>query len=339
MKLLIVTQSVDRRNPILGFFHRWIEEFANNFDFVTVICLEKGEYNLPHNVRVFSLGKEKGKIKIKYIFNFYRYIWSERRNYDVVFVHMNPIYVILGWLVWKIQKKKTSLWYTHKNVDLKLHLALKLVDDVFTASELSFRLKSSKVHVLGHGIDTELFNIRNTQKSNIILAVGRISNTKRVLEMLPIINTIPEYKLQIIGSPANNDDESYLKKLKHKISDLGLTQKVDFVGDISQSDMPGYYNNAKAMINLSSTGSLDKVVLEAMASGLPVVTTNEAFSEGFSGINMYVPRGDMVVSTVLDVIHMSQEDLDRLSLKEREIIVTRHNLPILIKKISNIITK
>ena len=60
MKLLIITQKVDRNDPILGFFHRWLEEFAKNCEQVTVICLYKREYNLPGNVKVLSLGKESG---------------------------------------------------------------------------------------------------------------------------------------------------------------------------------------------------------------------------------------------------------------------------------------
>src|SRR3989338_3997811 len=97
MKLLIITQKVDKNDPILGFFHRWLEEFAKNVEKLTVICLGKGEYDLPENVRVLSLGKESGHSKIKYLRRFYKYIWMERKNYDAVFVHMNPEYVILGW--------------------------------------------------------------------------------------------------------------------------------------------------------------------------------------------------------------------------------------------------
>jgi len=69
MRLLIITQKVDKNDPILGFFHRWIEEFAKYCQSIIVICLQKGEYNLPKNIKILSLGKEKGKSKIKYIFN------------------------------------------------------------------------------------------------------------------------------------------------------------------------------------------------------------------------------------------------------------------------------
>src|SRR3989344_1998355 len=120
MKLLIITQKVDKNDPILGFFHAWLNEFAKNLESIIVICLYKGEVNLPNNVKVLPLGKENGVSRIKYIFNFYKYIWNERKNYDKVFVHMNPIYVILGGFAWSFLGKRIALWYTHKNVDLKL---------------------------------------------------------------------------------------------------------------------------------------------------------------------------------------------------------------------------
>ena len=59
MRLLILTQKVDINDNNLGFFHRWIEEFARHCESVIVVCLQKGEYHLPPNVKILSLGKEK----------------------------------------------------------------------------------------------------------------------------------------------------------------------------------------------------------------------------------------------------------------------------------------
>src|SRR4051812_38865336 len=96
MKLLITTQKVDKNDPEFLFFYRWIEEFATKFSLVTVICLEERKHDLPANVKVFSLGKEQGESKLKYIKRFFSLIWAERANYDSVFVHMNPEYAVLG---------------------------------------------------------------------------------------------------------------------------------------------------------------------------------------------------------------------------------------------------
>ena len=98
MKLLICTQIVDRKHPILGFFHDWIFEFSKHFNEVHVICLQKGTYNFPKNVHIYSLGKEDGENRITYVVRFYRYFWNIffRVRVDYVFFHMGAIYNILA---------------------------------------------------------------------------------------------------------------------------------------------------------------------------------------------------------------------------------------------------
>src|SRR3990167_9977863 len=140
VKLLIITQKVDVNDDILGFFHGWLEKFAKKFSKLTVICLEKGEYVLPQNVEVLSLGKEAGKSRLKYIFRFYKYIFKYRDDYDAVFVHMNPEYVVLGGLFWKIMRKKILLWYNHTYGGLFFQLWIFFFFIVFPSFLFSFFL-------------------------------------------------------------------------------------------------------------------------------------------------------------------------------------------------------
>ena len=146
MNLLIVTQKADKDDPILGFFHRWVEEFAKNFDTVSVICLEEGSHSFPTNVKVYSLGKAKGarsnfSDRLKYTQRFFSYIWKLRKDYDSVFVHMNPVYLAQAGLLWKLMNKKVGLWYTHRNVDMKLRIAERYADVIFTAAKESFYIE------------------------------------------------------------------------------------------------------------------------------------------------------------------------------------------------------
>lgn len=183
MKLLIITQKVDQNDEVLGFFHRWVEEFSRHCEQVIVICLQSGSYSLPANVRVLSLGKEGGTSKIKYLWRFYQYIIRERKNYDAIFVHMNQVYVILGAILWRCWRKKIALWYTHKQIGLLLWVATRLADKIFTASPQSFNLESKKVIVTGHGLDTEKFYCPNRGRSDggcSVVTVGRITRIKNL---------------------------------------------------------------------------------------------------------------------------------------------------------------
>ena len=111
MRLLITTQILDKNDTNLGFFHTWIEKLAAKVEQVYVICLKKGNYDLPKNVTVMSLGKEQGSVSsLKYAIRFYRCLWGLRGKYDNVFVHMNPEYTILAGWYWRLTGKKVLLW-------------------------------------------------------------------------------------------------------------------------------------------------------------------------------------------------------------------------------------
>jgi glycosyltransferase involved in cell wall biosynthesis len=271
MKLLIITQKVDINDDVLGFFHRWIEEFAKHCEKVTVICLQKGEYNLPGNAEVFSLGKEDKRSRAAYLFNFYSLIWKKRKEYDVVFVHMNPEYVVLGGLVWKLLKKKIALWYTHKSVTLRLRIAEKFADKIFTASKESFRLPSDKVEIVGHGIDIDFFMPdQNTPRGNHWLSVGRLTASKRhdLAIRAAYEAGVP---LRIAGEGPEREN---LKKLADE-----LGADVALLGPLTQVRLRDEYRRAAKLVHRSETGSLDKVVLEAAACGCPVDTTDPALAQ------------------------------------------------------------
>jgi glycosyltransferase involved in cell wall biosynthesis len=271
MRLLIITQTVNTEDSVLGFFVRWIEEFAKHAEHVEVICLQEGKHQLPQNVRVHSLGKETSASRLTYLVNFYRYIWRLRHEYDAVFVHMNPEYVVLGGLLWRLWGKRVALWYTHKNVDLKLRIATLFANHIFTASKESFRLKSTKVEVTGHGIDTDFFSPDpSIPRGDWYLSVGRLMPSKDHRMAIVEARNDSE-KLRIIGTGPERDDlEAYARS---------MGAQVEFVGGLSQVALRDEYRKAKLLIHTSKTGSLDKVVLEALACGLPVRSHDPALKE------------------------------------------------------------
>ena len=251
MKLLLCTQVVDKNDPVLGFFVRWIEEFKKHCE-VEVISLK-------------TLGRG-GKIMRT---------WRLLRRasagqYDAVFVHMNPEYLVAaGWL-WKLRGKKTGLWYTHKSVDLKLRIAERFADIIFTASKESFRLPSSKVRVMGHGIDTDFFcPDPGVVRTEHLLSVGRLMPSKRH-DLAIRIASGQGRTLRIAGE---GPERKNLEALAQK-----LGARVQFLGPLTQVQLRNEYRRAALLIHRSETGSLDKVVLEAAACGLPVDTTDPALA-------------------------------------------------------------
>ena len=287
MKLLIVTQAVDTEDPVLGFFVRWIEEFAKHIERIEVICLKEGKHTLPANVHIHSLGKEKNASQAAYILNFYRYIWQFRHDYDTVFVHMNPEYVVLGGIFWRLWSKRIVLWYTHKSVNLKLRIAVLFAHDIFTASREGCPLTTDKLNVVGHGIDTALFHapIKPFDTPLRIVSVGRITPIKNLDTLIEAVALLKERGIDtavtLIGAPTKPSDEAYLESLKELAKNREVSGKVRFMGNIPHSLMPKTYREFDISVNLCPAGGMDKAVLESMAAGLLVFVSNTAFSELF----------------------------------------------------------
>lgn len=289
MKLLIITQKVDKDDSNLGFFHDWLDKMAGLSD-VFIIANEVGEYNLPENAKVYSLGKER---KISRIIKFIRYqllLLKLLPKSDGIFFHMCPEYVLAAGFLPKIFRKKSLIWYTHKSVNWKLRLAEKLVDKIFTASKESFRLPSKKVEVVGHGIASDLFRRPFISTSKLrLLSVGRIASVKNLEVLIRAVaelkkNFGPNVSLDIVGSTILKEDQNYKEGLKQIIDNLDLQNEVHFRDSVPAATkgiltLPDIYNAHNIFVHASETGSLDKVVLEALASGLQVFTSSEAYDD------------------------------------------------------------
>lgn len=350
IRILILTQKVDTNDDVLGFMHGWINEFARRCKKVTVISLYVGNHNLPDNVRVFSLGKEDGKSCLKYLYRFYKYIWQERKNYNTVFVHMNPEYVVLGGLFWRFWKKKLGLWYTHKSVNLKLKIAEKFSSIIFTASRESFRLKSNKVNIMGHGIDlsrfkdTSVYTDRGSRYKNDyfrILTVGRISPVKDYETLIKTVEIIKnknyKIKVEIVGGADSVEQKKYLENLRDLVKEKSLEVEIKFVGSIPNKNILNYYKKADLFAHMSNTGSLDKVVLESFASKVPVISCNQAVVKDIFGdlgrvLSFQEGNAEGMAEKIIEWIELDEPEkeviIKKLSEKARE-----HSLDNLILRI------
>ncbi len=290
MKLLIVTQKIDKNDGYFGFFHGWLLEFAKQCESVTVIGLEVGAYDLPKNVKVYSLGKESGKSRLKYIWRLWKYSWRERKNYSAVLAHMSPLYVIFGFPVWKMTGKKIGMWYVHRNVDTKLRIATALADVVFSAVPESFRIKTPKVNFMGQAVPIDLYArprefAPEKSKAFKIISVGRITPIKNLDTLAQAVAILRDQNIlvdvDLIGEPVVPADIECKKKLVDIIAEKNVGDRIHFVGNVPNKNIPPLYWQSDLSVNLCPTGGLDKVVLESMAAGTPTIVSNKAFEKHF----------------------------------------------------------
>lgn len=348
MKILIVTQVLDRTHPILGFFHRWVEEFSYQCESVEIIALQVGEYNLPHNVQVHSLGKEEGVGRFGYLIRFYRYIWCLRHRYDVVFVHMNQIYVILGALFWRMVSKKIGLWYAHGTITLPLRIATILTNFIFTSTEHGFRINTQKRIIVGQGIDGSYFNTEGRNLSHTtplqLVTVGRISETKGIMTMLRACTqlrtqNIP-FHFSIVGIPITQQEKEYLTSMQAYISNEALEQFVTYSGPATQADVPHALRSAHVFIHDGATMSLDKALLEAVACGCVVVSSNKAYRElalPYTPQYLYSTKDSAALAQILTTIAACSIDVQQMSMQLlRNEMVSKHGI---VRLVSDIVSR
>lgn len=336
MKLLILTQKIDRTDDVLGAYHEWVERLSREFEAVTVICLSKGDVSLPANVSVVSLGKDEGCSRLTYLRRFFSYIRKYNSEYDAVFVHMNSEYVILGYFFWHWWGKPVALWYNHTYGNWRARLAFRLADRIFYTSPYALpahTVSRSRAERMPAGIDTERFKALPAimREPYSILYVGRIAPLKRIDVLIDafgrVKETLPGATLSIVGSPGQND-YAYLAGLKKQAERCGGA--VRFRGSIPNRDMPRIYAAAAVTVNLTPKGNYDKTVLESMACETPVVLSSEAFAGAVPPEYMFREgSADDLAWHLVDALRASDTDSASLRSALRRYVVETHDLDML----------
>ncbi|MEL7054499.1 MAG: glycosyltransferase [Cyanobacteria bacterium J06588_5] len=239
MNLLVFNLKTDADDSVLGFTTDWINALAKKCDRVIVITMSMGRLAVDQNVRVFSIGKEKGYSEPRRLFEFYRYLIQILRTekVDACFAHMIQLFAILGWPLLKLKKIPILLWYEHSHVPVSLRIATALVDRVVAASPNGFRIKTHKFRSIGHGVDIQRFTPTTSSTSTCqkvrLLTLGRLSPVKRLETAIEAVALLPDklkqqIELRYVGDPMDEKGKAYTSQLKGTVSQLALEDVVTF---------------------------------------------------------------------------------------------------------------
>ncbi|MDR3212621.1 MAG: glycosyltransferase family 4 protein [Azoarcus sp.] len=174
----------------------------------------------------------------------------------------------------------------------KLREALMGATKVFTVCEslrqfaVDLGVPGERAEVIGNGVDAGRFRPRDRNAARaalgvpldapVLISVGWLVEGKgyhRVIEVLPeLVRRWPGLVYLIVGggSPAGNDRAA----LEAQIERLGLKETVRFLGELPPGDLPGPLSAADVFVLATRSEGWANVFLEAMACGLPVVTTD-----------------------------------------------------------------
>lgn len=158
----------------------------------------------------------------------------------------------------------------------QFRIANRLTDRVLGVSEdsaalcrLQDRRSAERIVPLWNGIDIDRFDYRGPSTVPVGISVARLSPEKDFATLLRavwiLVKDRPEFRLQIVG------DGSERPKLEALCRELRLEDHVQFLGE--RSDVPELLRNAGFFVSSSKSEGISLTILEAMAVGLPVVTT------------------------------------------------------------------
>lgn len=169
---------------------------------------------------------------------------------------------------------KFVIWYYNQ-------MDMVYVPSQATGDELIHKgIPKSKIRFYNRGIDTDRFNpskcngfFQNRYDINEndfkFLYVGRISKEKNLPFLEELFKTLvrmrPNLHLVIVG------DGPYLDEMKSSLNELPVT----FTGYLEGEDLAEAYASSDVFVFPSTTDTFGNVVLEAQASGLPVIVTDE----------------------------------------------------------------
>lgn len=333
-RLLVFNLATDSDDPILGFGVEWVRALAARAVCVDVVCMTAGRFELPDNVAVYSVGKERGLNEAQRAIQFYRILGRllQRRRPDACFVHMAPVFAVMGAPLLRARRVPVTMWYTHAGVPPLLAVAARLVDTVVTASPESFGARARRVVVTGHGVATALYSPSGTaaRRPVRILSVGRVAPVKRLELLIDAVTTLVhetgEHGLEVrIVGPVTELDRPYAERLARRAHEQ-IPGVVNFVGPMPPAAVVQEYRDATVMVNLTGRGSFDKAALEAMACGVPVVTATPELAQ--LEPTLYAPGDDAegVARSIGDVLARSASDREELGGRLREFVVARHSL-------------
>lgn len=229
-------------------------------------------------------------------------IWAIAKHMPTVATIHHPITVDRSLAVktedgfW--HKAKQLRWYSFIGMQKRVVPSLKRIITVSKCARdhisEAFQIPADRFQVVPNGIDTDRFypipGIER-QRGRLIVTTSADTPLKGLAHLLRALAVLapqrPDLHLIVVGTPKENS------RILSLIETLGIKEKVRFTGTLSHQDYVRHYARAWAAVVPSLYEGFGLPAGEAMACGVPVIsTTGGALPEVVGDAGMLVPPGD-----------------------------------------------
>lgn len=210
-------------------------------------------------------------------------------------------------LLWELLK------LAHNQAQLNLCTSTAMVEELVSHG-------IERVQLWQKGVDTDTFHpdcfswqmrhrlSQGHPEAPLLLYVGRVSAEKEIDKIKPVLESIPQARLAIVGNgPAREQLEAFF-----------AGTNTHFVGYLHGKELASAYASADAFIFPSSTETLGLVLLEAMAAGCPVVAARRGGIPDIvtDGVNGYLFEPDKPETAIIATQKLLQGGEEREKLRQ-----------------------
>lgn len=187
-----------------------------------------------------------------------------------------------------------------------------------------YHISPDKIFLVPFGADTKKFTpaeFEDKKRYPRLLFVGRINRDKNALAIIRCLSHLssqfPDIKLDIIGPI---EDYQYIDEIKGYSTDKRLDQYWKVHGFVPKADLSAFYQRSHLFVFPSTSEAFGRVIIEAFASGLPVVALKD--SGGPDELIEHEKDGLLIriedLCDALEFILQDKNELERMGLHVRE---------------------
>lgn len=282
MRIAFVCEAVDRTDPMQPTVVTWLDTLARKPGVarVDVAALRVGPHDLPPNVRVTAIG---GRTRLATVARFYAaMLASVRRGVDCFFVYQGGPYPLLLLPFRLFAATPVYQWKAHPHVSRAMRFHARWCDTkVFTSTPHAFPMALGSLRVVGQGVCTERFAPRPAARRDGLVTVGRVSPIKRIdrmIDALAAYNRRFAERLALDVYGPVDADAAHQRHLRTRIAAGAVDGLVRFNGAVPQESIPDVLGRHRLFLHCCE-GALDKTVVEAMACGTIVLSTNPCVAD------------------------------------------------------------
>lgn len=266
-----------------------INEASKELDMSLIIEESNSDISFFKNIKNIYIQKCKF-LPLRYLENFLLILWNRIKGYDNFYVHYSYISAFNASLISRITKAKTFYWNCGMmwifGKDRFLQIVLKSINFLVTGVDAlkegyaeKYNISLDKIKIMPNWIDLERFqNIDEefiykkyslNKNENYVLFLHRLAKRKGAHYIVLVAKALRNLNIEFLVA----GDGPYENILKQKIEENKL-ENIKLLGRVPNREVSALMKVSKLFFMPSEEEGFPRVLLEAMASGLPYVVSD-----------------------------------------------------------------